>query len=199
MAIIQSLAHRLVAHPFVYDLVQQAVGIKKIQARIATHIPALTQNANVVDIGGGTGIERTQFSVGVRYICLDIDKQKLDGYAAKFGADNAIQADGTYLPLQDKCADFTLMIFVTHHIRDIFLDQLIAENARVLKPTGTCLFVDPVWQPNRSVGRLLWRYDRGSYPRSFDNLHQKIAKHFSNVAFERFAVLHEYGLYIAKK
>jgi ubiquinone/menaquinone biosynthesis C-methylase UbiE len=196
--LVKNIAHKIVAQPIVYDALQITVGVSHVQQRIAAHIPQLAAGAHVLDVGGGTGIQREQFATRVNYTCLDIDRQKLDGFRAKFAGDTALLSDGTRMALQSGSIDFGLCVFVMHHVPDALISDLIGECARVLKRGGTFLFIDPLWRPQRPIGRLLWRYDRGSYPRTETRLAELIGAHFADTQWEYFAVMHAYGLCVAR-
>jgi hypothetical protein len=49
------------------------------------------------------------------------------------------------------------------------------------------------------VGRFLWRYDRGSYPRTAEVIQAAIARRYTILSWERFMVYHEYVLCVAGK
>ncbi len=88
---------------------------------------------------------------------------------------------------------------VTHHLSGSSLAQLVAESARVLKSGGKLILADAVWTPTRWTGRILWKYDRGSYPRTAEALRTAISEDYTITHWERFAVYHEYVLFEAAK
>jgi ubiquinone/menaquinone biosynthesis C-methylase UbiE len=192
-----ALAHRIASHAWAYDFIQRAVGVNKVHDRMATLLNHLNPHGLLLDIGGGTGINRFLWHDRGQYICLDLDPQKLRGYRTKFPTAPAILADATLLPLADHCADFVLCKFLTHHLTDSQLDALLTNINRVLKPTGRVMIIDPIWNPSLRAGQILWRYDRGSFPRPADQLQQRIARDFTIDVRDQFAVWHEYLLLAA--
>ena len=199
MSGVTGLLHRAVAHPRVYDACQVAAGAGVIRRRLARAVAGVRGSAaTVVDIGGGTGAGRHLWRADARYACLDIDPEKLDGYLAKTPGGLAIRGDAIALPLADACVDVVLCTQVTHHLTDPQLDAMLAEAARVLRPAGSLLLVDAVWRARRWPGRLLWRYDRGSFPRTSDTLHAALTRHFDITHWEQFAVWHAYVLAVAR-
>jgi ubiquinone/menaquinone biosynthesis C-methylase UbiE len=193
------LAHSIAAHPAAYDLIQRAAGVEHVHRKLAEVFARLDMCGTLLDVGGGTGINRFLWDGRGRYVCLDIDPLKLRGLRGKFPDTAAILADGTKLPVADSSADVVLCKFLTHHLDDEAAARLMCECARVTRPGGAVLIVDPVWAPHRKVGRLLWRYDRGSFPRPADDLHRLISARFERVASERLAVWHEYTLLVAHR
>jgi ubiquinone/menaquinone biosynthesis C-methylase UbiE len=190
--------HRLVAQPMVYDLCQQAVGVAYVRKRLAKRIAPYKSARMVLDIGGGTGSVRALWSEASRYVCLDIDPLKLEGYRAKNPGALALIADATNLPVTDQSVDAVLCTCVAHHLLDSELDRMLAESARALKPNGRLILLDPVWAPARLPGRVLWKYDRGSHPRTPEQLRQAIGAHFDISQWETFAVLHRYILAVSQ-
>ena len=191
------LLHRIVARPWVYDLAQTVVGAKTVRRRLAGRIEPLRSARLVLDIGGGTGSIGDLWSDSSKYICLDIDPLKLQGFSAKNPAGIALLADATRIPIADGTVDVVLCTNVTHHLTDGLLNRMIAESARVLKPTGKLVLSDAVWAPQRRVGRLIWRYDRGSFPRTAEVLRGVVSRHLKVEQWDQFAIWHEYFICIA--
>jgi ubiquinone/menaquinone biosynthesis C-methylase UbiE len=193
------LLHRIVAHPRVYDACQLAAGASYLHRRLARAIEPLCDARFVIDIGGGTGGSRDLWSPATRYVCLDLDPQKLAGYAAKHPGGLALQADATRLPLADGIVDAVVCTLVTHHLTDDQLDAMLADAARVLSPgRGRLILLDAVWAPRRLPGRLLWRYDRGSFPRPEHRLRAAVDRVFEVDSWQTFAVWHRYALAVAR-
>jgi ubiquinone/menaquinone biosynthesis C-methylase UbiE len=192
------LLHRIVARPRVYDACQFAAGATYLRRRLARAIAPLRGARVVIDIGGGTGGSRELWDTGTRYVCLDLDPVKLSGYLAKNPGGLALQADATELPLADRSVDAVVCTLVTHHLTDAQLDRMLGEATRVLRSDGRLVLMDAVWAPRRWAGRLLWRYDRGSFPRREDVIRGAIASHFDVAAWERLAVWHRYVLAVGR-
>lgn len=184
----------MVANPWVYDQVQLLAGVRYVHHRLATQIAPLSAGSLALDFGGGTGILRSLVPFTCTYVCLDIDMLKLRGFLSKYPDGIALFADASQAPIKSDTVDIVLCTSVAHHIPDGVLTRLISESARILKDTGRFIFLDPLWEPTRWAGRLLWRYDRGSYPRTAEHLHSIISCYYEIIQWERFAVYHEYIL-----
>jgi ubiquinone/menaquinone biosynthesis C-methylase UbiE len=185
------LLHRIVAISWVYDLVQFATGQTYTHHRIAKHLKTLAKDQHVLDIGAGTGLYRGLWSSDYKYVCCDIDMDKLSGFTRKFD-DPALQGDGTRLPFKSASLDIVVCIAVAHHLDDAQFDQLLSESARVLKTGGILLFLEPVFAEKRLPGRLLWMLDRGSNPRTPETLETMLRQHFTIRHVEHYAVYHRY-------
>jgi ubiquinone/menaquinone biosynthesis C-methylase UbiE len=194
---ITGLLHRVVARPWVYDLAQTLVGANTVRRRLAARIDPLRDARLVLDIGGGTGSIAEFWSESSRYICLDIDPLKLQGFIAKNPTGTALLADATRIPIADGTVDVVLCTNVTHHLTDPLFDRMISECARVLKPEGKLILSDAIWAPQRRAGRLIWRYDRGSFPRTAEVLRDAISKYLSIEQWDQFAIWHEYIISVA--
>jgi SAM-dependent methyltransferase len=178
----------VVARPAVYDLVQRLAGIETIFRRVRPTL-AGSAGALVLDVGAGTGIVEPQLPSSARYVWLDSDPQKLQGFRTKSQAP-ALLADATRIPLRDASVDWALSTAVSHHLDDAQLAQMLDELRRVSKRV---FFLDAVLSPRRT-SRLLWRYDRGRYPRQASVLRRELASRFHLLEDEEFTVHHTYLL-----
>lgn len=194
---IRNLLHRIVSHPSVYDAVQIMVGAAALRKRIAKLAATLPRPSVVLDVGGGTGSIRAMFEPTTKYICLDIDPEKLRGFKAKEPGGLALLADATHCPLADRSVDLIACTAVSHHLEDEQLARLFAHCRRILKPGGHLLFVDAVWAPRRLPGRLIWHFDRGSHPRAPQTLRAMIENQLRIKRWEELAILHRYVLVAA--
>ncbi len=194
---IRSLLHQFVARPWVYDTAQTLVGAKQVRARLATRIIPLRAARRVLDIGGGTGSVGDLWSDSSRYICLDIDPQKLRGFASKNPTGIALLGDATRIPVATATVDVVLCTNVTHHLTDEALRRMMAECARVLAPGGKLILSDAIWAPRRRVGRLIWHYDRGSFPRTAETLRSAVSTELKIETWDQFAIWHEYFICVA--
>ena len=194
-----SLLHRIVAIPQIYNAAQFVAGARLVQKRLKQSTATLKNAHRVLDLGGGTGLHRELWSRESAYICLDSDPQKLQGFRARHEDGLAILGDATRVPMRDNTLDVVICTSVSHHIPDELFQQFVSEAMRVLKNDGHFVFLDAVWQPRRPVARLLWKYDRGSFPRSSKALRKVLSQHGTVIRAERFAVLHEYLLCVVTK
>ena len=185
---------RIASQPWIYDKIQLVAGARIIYARLASQISSLGTPAIVLDLGGGTGLSRHIWPSDFVYLCLDMDKPALQRFRRKSPDCSALLADATSVPIKDNSVDVVVCIVVSHHLLDTSVVHLIDESRRILKSTGTFLFLDAVWEPERWLGRLLWKYDRGSYPHTVEYLYSVISRQYSIVHREQFAIWHKYIL-----
>lgn len=191
-----ALLHRVASHPAAYNRIQRLAGAGAIRRRLEAVIATLGQSGTVLDLGGGTGLYRDLWPVGWRYLCLDNDPEKLRGFFqhhARTG-DGALLADIGAVPLDDGSVDVVLCSAVSHHLSDDLFATFVAECARLLRPGGALIFLDAVWRSERVISSLLWRYDRGSAPRTASRLTAALSTAFAIDQATSFAIMHEYLL-----
>jgi SAM-dependent methyltransferase len=184
--------HRLASMPWAYDRIQAIAGSARVRRFLASQVATLGDTKIVLDLGGGTGLYRDIWPTSCSYICLDVDPLKLGAVSSRRATGSPLLADAAHIPLQDSSVGVILCVAVAHHLPAALLESLLRESARVLDSTGTFVFLDPVYQPQRWAGRLLWRYDRGSYPRCASDLGRAISGHFRITNAQSLSVFHEY-------
>jgi ubiquinone/menaquinone biosynthesis C-methylase UbiE len=181
----------IAAHPWVYDRIQNLAGQKENLDRIARHTDVMGVET-IVDVGGGTGASRTLWPASCRYVCLDIEMPKLKGFRSKVPGGLAVLSDATHMPIATGTVDIVMCMAVVHHLADAMLDQVFVEALRVLKVGGRLILLDPVVNRERLAGRILWRLDRGSYPRTEEDVRERLESRFKILHWEKFAIYHEY-------
>ena len=198
---IKVLLHRIVARPAVYDALQTVMGVaysdRRVKRAIARSIP-LNRESTVVDVGGGTGRARTLWPASVKYVLVDNDEEKIEGFRRKRLSGEAICSDATTLPFETATVAVAMVSAVTHHLPPGVPEPVLAEIHRVLKPDGRLLFLDAVWRPWRPMGRLLWHFDRGSYPRTAEELRRLLDDRFEIISWETFSIFHRYILAVGR-
>jgi SAM-dependent methyltransferase len=191
--------HHVVQNPWIYERVQFLAGVEHTRRRLTAQIAPLSAAASVLDLGGGTGLYGGLWPRTCHYVCLDVDMLKLRSFFSKRPGGIALCADATRVPIRSGSVDVVMCIAVSHHLTDKLLERLINESVRVLKDGGAFIFVDAVWEPSKLARRLLWKYDRGSYPRTAENLLSVISNHYRLIHDEQYSVYHEYLLCVGVK
>lgn len=187
---ISPFLHRLAAHPRVYDAIQFATGAPVVAGIMRRWLA--DARGLVIDIGGGTGRIKTLLPSNTRHVCIDVDEMKLSGYTTKFPDALAVHGDASMLPLRSGAVDAITFVAVSHHLTDEQLGRVFDEIARVQSPKGTFFFFDAIHVPDRFLSRLLWRHDRGAYPRTKEQLVAVLRRHFHVVDCFEHTILHRY-------
>jgi SAM-dependent methyltransferase len=185
----------LADNPRVYDAIQVLAG-RHIAYRRLRRAIAPASGRTVLDVGAGTGNLASVLPPGADYLALDNDPVKLRRLSAKVPHARCMEGSALDIGLPDEAVDWTVCVAVAHHLDDGELPRLFAELARVT--VHRLVFLDPLWTSKRGIAKLLWQYDRGSYPRSADTLLSALGRHFDVEQVEHFRVFHEYVLCSAK-
>ncbi len=186
------LLHRVVSTGWGYDLCSFVTGSPFTKPKWRRFYQSCS--GLVLDLGGGTGLVGELLPPNCSYVCLDIEMPKLQGLSASHGG-RGLLADSRRIPVRSGVVDFLTCHAVTHHLTDEELDQVLLEAARVLKTGGQFLLADALWNPSRTPSRALWAMDRGSHPRTFEDLSRRLEQRFRVVKLSRFAFYHEYAAF----
>jgi ubiquinone/menaquinone biosynthesis C-methylase UbiE len=190
------MIHRLLANSTLYELVQTLTGSRISEAKMRAALGALPSGTRILDAGGGTGILARIFDRGHLYICMDIELARVR-FAEDRGAE-ALVGDAARMPVGTGAIDLVVLRAVSHHLADKDFALMIDESCRVLKPGGRLLFLDAIWAKSWLPGRLLWRIDQGSHPRTVDQMIKVLEAHFELESPVTYAVLHRYFLALAR-
>jgi ubiquinone/menaquinone biosynthesis C-methylase UbiE len=164
---------------------------------LAAQTSGVSSRSRILDVGGGAGSAQRLWSSDCLYVCLDIDDAMVRAFRPRRPRSLALQADAIRMPISDHSVDQVLCKFVCHHIPDESLGHLFRETRRVLKDSGSLLLVEPIWRSDSRVSRLLWRYDRGSHPRTPESLSSSMSEHFVIQHSERLKTWHTFAFYVA--
>lgn len=186
--------HKFVANPLIYNLVQGIAGSEKIYQNLMPYL-AQTDNLIVLDVGAGTGNLALNLPHSAKYLWMDCDAKKLEGYKAKNLPGLAFLGDATKIPLKDKSVDYAICIAVTHHLSDAKLDLAFNELARIIRLK--LIFLDAIEHKESIMSNIMWRYDRGSYPREGQAICAAIESYFEIGHLKQYRIYHHYIMCIA--
>ena len=191
------LASRIAAVPRIYDCIQTVAGDDVVQRKLGDWLRTLPPRSRLIELGGGTGLAAQSVRDDVVYVCLDLDRDKLQRFVRQHRGARALAADATRCPIRAGAADAVMAVKVTHHLDDAQLAAMVAEAARILRHGGMLIVVDAV-RTKRIASRLLWSLDRGAYPRTADAIQSAIASAFAPVHAEDFSIrfFHQFLLYV---
>jgi SAM-dependent methyltransferase len=197
------ILHAIAADARVYDLIRFVFGSRLSERRLRTQAAEIVASSSrnplvVLDVGGGTGRLEAIWPPDALYICLDPDRRKIEGFVQRHGSGVAVIGSGKHLPFRDGSIDVALLIAVSHHLADDVLDNVVREIHRVLRPDGRLIYLDAIWNPHHLTGRILWRYDRGAFPRPIQRLRARLQRYYTCQTRERYAMLHDYILWVGR-
>jgi ubiquinone/menaquinone biosynthesis C-methylase UbiE len=187
---------RALSNAWLYEFVQTVTGTRISEAKMRRIVGPVEPGARILDAGGGTGLISRVFDRGRDYCCMDIDLARLR-VAVGRGA-TAVQGDASRMPVATSSIDLVVMRAVSHHLDDASFGRMVAESERVLKPTGRLLFLDAAWAPSWLPGRLMWRIDQGSHPRTEEQMRAVLESHFEIERRAAYRMHHRYLLAVAR-
>ena len=196
---IRKILQQIMSLPFMYNLLQTFFGVQRKKKIIRAYLSPNTASPAVLDVGGGTGLYQDIWPGKAKYICLDNDLVKLNGYVPHNGVGYKVCGDAVQLPFNTDTVDYVFSSSMSHHVPEQFLDKMLCDMARVLKPDGELVFIDAVSIPDSRLNRFLWSLDRGEYPHTRQSLEDIINKYFHIKHLKTFSIYYDYLLVVAKK
>ena len=184
----------LLDSPRLYDAVQTAAGARRIRERLRPHVRGFS-GKRVLDVGAGTGCYVAAVRDPAEYVAVDLDPGKLVRLRARWPQVTTVVGDATRLDFPRRAFDHALCTFLVHHLDDHELSRLTAGLRTVLRES--LVLIDPLRLEGRLRSRMLWSIDRGSHPRSADELLAALDRDFVIEHEERFQVHHAYLLCVA--
>lgn len=189
------ILERIVANPWIYDGIQRMAGREENYRRL---IPFLMRAKGelLLDAGAGTGEITRILDPTIRYVWLDNDTQKLSGFRRKCERGLAVLGDVTRIPLAQSSVHTALCVALSHHLTDLELNELFSGLSRVCR--NQLIFLDAIEERSSPISNLMWRYDRGSYPRTPKYLTNMLMQHFAVEETQRYNIYHHYLLCIGR-
>ena len=189
----------LASRPLVYEIIAFLLGGRVSETRLRKQaeriVGASSPSLIVIDVGAGTGRLRRIWPRTARYFCLDVEEPKLTYFLRNVGGGLAVMGDAGQLPFPDHSVDVVICVAVSHHLDDALFERFVAEARRVLKASGEMVYFDAVRRTDRWQSRLLWHYDRGSFPRPVERIEAVLARHLVPQHREQYIWGHEFVLW----
>jgi SAM-dependent methyltransferase len=169
----------------VYRLTQNAIGAERARRRLAAgHIKA-EPGQRVFDIGSGTS-DILDHLPSVEYFGLEPSGAYVDAARKRFGSRATILHGGVDdfdpEPWAGTC-DLVLSVGVLHHLTDDQAAGLLSAAARLLKPGGRFVAMDPCLETGQNpIARALIVRDRGQHVRTRDQAEALLGDTFRTAA-----------------
>jgi|ERR1700733_6813174 2-polyprenyl-3-methyl-5-hydroxy-6-metoxy-1,4-benzoquinol methylase len=166
-----SMIDRIVAVPFFWQLVQNALGYPK--EKEAMYRGAVADGGRLLDFGCASGHLGQAFA-GMDYVGLDVNESCIAQAKTRWSQQPGMHwvcANIFDRPFREGEFDQVLMGCTAHHLSDSNLIPILRELAFCLRPNGRLHLFDPVYQKTDGFApRMLRKLDRGKYTRNLDQL-----------------------------
>ena len=152
---------------WVYSWFQTAVGAKRARRWLAANVWKCEPGDKVVDIGCGPGDMLEQLPDTVRYVGIDISEKYVERARQRFGerATFVVGTARTFLERGTAAldgADLVVCNGLLHHLNDDEVLEVLQLGARVLKPHGRFVCVEPTYLQHQPIAaRWVMDKDRG--------------------------------------
>lgn len=187
------IARAIASRPALYEFIQIVSGQRYTVKQLASAL-ADADVSRALDVGSaGGGTTRGLLSNGV---ATDIDPLPLLALKRSSPRAKAVGASIAALPFLDAAFPTAICVAVSHHLDEPTLRAGLAEIARVT--SDRFVFVDALRMKGRLLSSLLWRYDRGRFPRTREHLLAAIEEQFAIETVVEYRFLHCYLLCVAK-
>lgn len=176
-----SASDRILELPISYRLWQAPFAETKF-APVLRHND-LGRVQRVLDVGCGPGTSAPHFA-GCDYVGIDLNPRYIEDAERRHGRDFRV-ADATEFSVPEgERFDFILINSFLHHIPDEPVGELLGNLRRALTDDGHIHVMELVLPPQRNMGRLLARLDRGDFARPLEDWRELLGEHFEPAVFE---------------
>lgn len=169
--------------PTVYRFAQRAIGSPKVREAFVREQLRPVRGDRILDIGCGTG-DILALLDEVEYVGYDPSEKYIASARERFG-DRGTFSVGSVgsVDLPAESFDICVAKGVLHHLDDEAAVDLFREAARVLRPGGRLVTMDPVFTTDQHrVARILAERDRGENVRRLDEYERLARTAFEHVS-----------------
>jgi len=176
MRTVMAPLYRLAEHTKGYALAQwvSRPTTDRFRALIRSRVNP-SPSETLLDVGCGPGHYRSSFAC--QYSGVDINPDYIQMASSRLDGWFMVM-DGTRLEFADETFDHVVSVAILHHLTDEQVVQMVREARRVCKASGRVHLLDAILPvtPSFTFKRIIFRLDRGEYPRTYEHLCELIAK-----------------------
>lgn len=169
-------------NPFLYSLFQKLVKTQRYERHLDSLIGS-PENLRVLDFGCGPGDLYPRLSRS-NYLGIDPSENNIRRATERFGNSERVPEfkigdESLVRSLPEESFDLVIAIGVLHHMSNESVLEFLHSAAKILRPTGIFLTLDPVRHSEESyLGGFLVGQDRGRNVRSPEGYLQLIRQNF---------------------
>jgi trans-aconitate methyltransferase len=178
-----SVATAVLERTLVYRLWQAPFAEQKF-APVLMHND-LQQVRRVLDVACGPGTNTHHFCSS-QYLGIDINERYIADAKRRHGRDFVAADVRAHRTAPEERFDFILVNSFLHHLNDQDVASMLAHLQTLLSEDGHIHILELVLPANRSLARLLARWDRGKFARSLQHWETLISQNFDPVTCESY-------------
>lgn len=123
------------------------------------------RSGHTLDFGAGTGANCVICNPD-SYIGIEPDVKRIEYAKKRYPDHRFIEFDSKRIAVPDRSIDTILIVAVLHHIPDNLIREYLLEFARILKPAGKIVVIEPyLCNRTRFNNRFMNWYDEGEHIR----------------------------------
>lgn len=171
--------------PSVYSAVQNLLGANRVRHVLTDQYLKPTPGMRVLDIGCGPA-DMLNFLPDVTYVGIDHSESYIEAARAQFGDRGTFRVgDAAELQSDEAPFDLVLAIGLLHHMTDAQVQAFVSMAAKLMKPTGRFVSLDPCYSDEQSnIARAFIKRDRGQFVRQSEGYRQATEGVFAHVHLE---------------
>jgi SAM-dependent methyltransferase len=179
------LAQRMMEWTWAYRLWQAPVAEKKLAPLFAHN--DLSAVRRVLDVGCGPGTNTAHFT-HAEYLGIDYNAGYIASARRRHQRPFVVADVTTYSVPDTERYDFILVNSLLHHLDTPGAERLLGHLRGLLTADGHVHIIDLVLPVQRSLARLLARWDRGDFPRPLEEWRRMFSTYYEPVVFEPYAL-----------
>ena len=179
------LTDTILEQTFVYRLWQAPFAEQKFAAVLANN--DLERAKRVLDVACGPGTNTHHFARS-EYLGVDVNPRYIRNARKRHGREFSVADVRTYRPAISERFDFILVNSFLHHLDTKDVLEILVHLRSFLTEEGNVHLLELVLPEERSLARLLARWDRGEYARPLSEWQGIFTQVFEPVIFQPYPV-----------
>jgi 2-polyprenyl-3-methyl-5-hydroxy-6-metoxy-1,4-benzoquinol methylase len=167
------LIKNILNQPLVFNAFKYLVSRNNLSEQLVEEYIRPFPNAEILDIGCGTGIIRHYLPEYIHYTGIDINESYIKAAQNKFNDSSRFcYGDITALSgmnLPENNYDIILALGLIHHLDDNQAQKVFLDSIKLLKTGGVLITFDGVYEQHQSlIAKYILSQDRGKYVRTLE-------------------------------
>jgi 2-polyprenyl-3-methyl-5-hydroxy-6-metoxy-1,4-benzoquinol methylase len=167
------LIKNILNQPLIFNAFKFIISRNNLSEQLVDEYIRPFHNAEILDIGCGTGIIRHYLPEDIHYTGIDINESYIKAAQNKFNDSSRFcYGDITALSgmnLPENNYDIILALGLIHHLDDNQAQKVFLDSIKLLKTGGILITFDGVYEQHQSlIAKYILSQDRGKYVRTLE-------------------------------